>query len=127
MLADQTSCSAYRRRLNQGSDPYRDNYRLVTPHPLFRFAATANTRGQGDEYGMYQGTRTMNASLIDRFSSFIEFNYMKPDRECVTRQLVPALAKDIADKMSQFAAEVRSAFEGRGVQHRVPSWSEQTC
>ena len=97
-----------------------DNYRLVTPHPLFRFAATANTRGQGDEYGMYQGTRTMNASLIDRFSSFIEFGYMKPDREsALLIKLVPALAKDVADKMSQFAAEVRSAFSKGEVYNTV--------
>ncbi len=88
-----------------------DNHRIITPHPLFRFAATANTRGQGDEYGMYAGTRTMNASMIDRFTSFIEFTYMQAARESALLQaLVPVLAKDMADKMAQFATEVRNAF-----------------
>lgn len=97
-----------------------DNHRIIQPHPLFRFAATANTRGQGDEYGMYAGTRTMNASLVDRFSSFIEFNYMKPDREsALLVALVPALAKDIANKMAQFAAEVRNAFSKGEVYNTV--------
>lgn len=88
-----------------------DGGRLVKPHPLFRFAATANTRGQGDEYGMYAGTRTMNASMIDRFTAFIEFNYMAPDREAdLLTKLVPSLAHDMAQKMAAFAKEVRSAF-----------------
>lgn len=88
-----------------------DNGRIVQPHPLFRFVATANTRGQGDEYGMYAGVRTMNAAMIDRFTGFIEFQYMKPDREsALLQKLVPALAKDVADKMANFALEVRTAF-----------------
>ena len=97
-----------------------DNHRIIAPHPLFRFAATANTRGQGDEYGMYAGTRTMNASLVDRFSSFIEFTYMKADREsALLMALVPALTKDIADKMAQFAYEVRNAFSKGEVYNTV--------
>jgi len=88
-----------------------DNHRIINPHPLFRFAATANTRGQGDEYGMYAGTRAMNASMLDRFPSFIEFTYMTAAREAaLLMALVPALAKDMADKMAQFATEVRNAF-----------------
>lgn len=91
-----------------------DKGRIVQPHPLFRFAATANTRGQGDEYGMYAGTRTMNASMLDRFTAFIEFTYMKPDRESnLLQSLVPSLPKDMADKMALLAKEIRSAF-GKG-------------
>ncbi len=99
---------------NKGLMLTEDKGRIVEPHPLFRFIATANTRGQGDEYGMYAGTRSMNASMIDRFTAFIEFQYMKPDRESALLQsLVPALQKPVADKMAQFAAEVRTAF-GKG-------------
>lgn len=99
---------------NKGLMLTEDKGRIVEPHPLFRFIATANTRGQGDEYGMYAGTRSMNASMIDRFTAFIEFQYMKPDREsALLTSLVPALQKPVADKMAQFAAEVRTAF-GKG-------------
>ncbi len=88
-----------------------DNGRIVQPHPLFRFAATANTRGQGDEYGMYAGTRTMNASMLDRFPVFIEFNYMSvADESALLLELNPTLVEQQAKLMCQYAAEIRKAF-----------------
>lgn len=96
---------------NKGLMLTEDNGRIIAPHPLFRFVATANTRGQGDEYGMYAGTRTMNASMIDRFTAFIEFHYMKADREAALIQsLVPAIDPAMATKMANFATEIRTAF-----------------
>jgi cobaltochelatase CobS len=87
------------------------NGRIINPHPLFRFTATANTRGQGDEYGMYSGTRTMNAAMVDRFTAFIEFEYMNPKEEsALLQKMTPSLDPSMADKMCQFAKEVRSAF-----------------
>lgn len=88
-----------------------DKGRVVHSHELFRFVATANTRGQGDEYGMYAGTRNMNASMIDRFSGFIEFDYLPPDRELtLLLKLEPALSEEKANQITQFASEIRSAF-----------------
>lgn len=88
-----------------------DKGRLVVSHELFRFIATSNTRGQGDEYGMYQGTRNMNASMIDRFPCFIEFDYLPPDRElALLKKLEPGLPQEKAEQIVQFASEIRSAF-----------------
>lgn len=96
---------------NKGLMLTEDGGRLVQPHPLFRFAATANTRGQGDEYGMYAGTRAMNASLIDRFTAFIEFDYMTPENESKLMQsLTPGLDPARANQIAQYAKEVRVAF-----------------
>ena len=96
---------------NKGLMLTEDGGRIVKPHPLFRFTATANTRGQGDEYGMYQGTKTMNASMIDRFTAFIEFGYMDVKREtALLRKVCPALDPKRAQDFSQFAADVRNAF-----------------
>ena len=96
---------------NKGLMLTEDGGRIVQPHPLFRFTATANTRGQGDEYGMYQGTKTMNASMIDRFTGFIEFKYMDAKREAaLLRKICPALDPKRAQDFAQFAADVRTAF-----------------
>lgn len=40
---------------------------LITPHPMFRFAATANTNGASDDSGLYQGTLRQNLAFMDRF------------------------------------------------------------
>ena len=39
---------------------------VIKPHPLFRFAATANTNGGTDETGLYQGTLRQNLAFMDR-------------------------------------------------------------
>lgn len=40
---------------------------IITPHPMFRFIATANTNGGSDETGLYQGTLRQNLAFMDRF------------------------------------------------------------
>ena len=53
---------------------------LIEPHPMFRFAATANTNGGSDETGLYQGTLRMNLALMDRFT-VCEVSYPVPEIE----------------------------------------------
>jgi cobaltochelatase CobS len=88
-----------------------DGGRIVNSHPLFRFVATDNTRGQGDEYGIYGGTHTMNNALLDRFPVFIEFQYLKKDSEMkLLKDKHPTLDGTMADQMITFANELRQAF-----------------
>ncbi len=88
-----------------------DGGRIQEAHPLFRFFATANTRGQGDEYGIYQGTRTLNTAMIDRFPVFVEFKYMKKETEMkLLSANHPDLPDDMCDQMVTLANEIRMAF-----------------
>ena len=88
-----------------------DGGRVVKPHELFRFVATANSRGQGDEYGWYQGVRQMNLAMLNRFGAFIEVNYLDRDDEVrLLSKAYPALPASNVEEMAQFAHEIRQAF-----------------
>lgn len=85
---------------------------LITPHPMFRFCATANTNGGGDDTGLYQGVQRQNAAFLDRFT-LCEMGY--PDPQVETSLLVkrfPALPPDLCAKMVSYANEVRGLFMG---------------
>ena len=43
--------------------------------------AADNTLGSGDDTGRYAGTRTMNASLVDRFAQVIRFDFLPTKSE----------------------------------------------
>jgi len=85
---------------------------VVKPHPLFRFAATANTNGSTDETGLYQGTLQQNLAFMDRFW-LCEIGYPSPkaERELLHRK-APRLPKDVRTKMVEYANEVRKLFMG---------------
>lgn len=90
-----------------------DGGRLIKPHEHFRFIATANSRGQGDEHGWYQGVRPMNLAFLDRFGAFIEIGYLDKDDEVrMIQTAYPALTDTEAKEMCQFSHEIRKAFMG---------------
>ena len=90
-----------------------DGGRLIKPHEHFRFIATANSRGQGDEHGWYQGVRPMNLAFLDRFGAFIEIGYLDKDDEIrMIQTAYPALTDTEAKEMCQFSQEIRKAFMG---------------
>jgi cobaltochelatase CobS len=85
---------------------------LITPHPMFRFAATANTNGSSDETGLYQGTLRQNLAFMDRFI-LCEVTYPKPEAEELLLEKAAAQLPDtIRKKMVEFAGEVRRLFMG---------------
>lgn len=84
--------------------------RKITPHPDFRFFATGNTNGCGDETGLYQGTLMQNAANYSRFGITQEVEYMDADIEeniLKAKAKVPAPA---AKKIVKFANEIRKMF-----------------
>ncbi len=85
---------------------------IIQPHPMFRFAATANTNGASDETGLYQGTLRMNMALMDRFT-VIEVAYPAEKAELsLLEKAAPSLPDAIRKKMVEFANEVRRLFMG---------------
>lgn len=84
--------------------------RLVKPHPNFRFVATGNTNGSGDDTGLYAGTKIGNAAAYSRFGVTIQINYKKADVEAkIIRAHIP-VPQEIADKMVDIAGRIRDMF-----------------
>ena len=87
-----------------------DGGRLVKPHPLFRFVAAANSRGQGDETGVYAGVRPMNGALLNRFPMFIEVDYISQEEETQLLTKKYSTPTDVVKNLTEFAKLARKAF-----------------
>tara|TARA_R110002124_G_scaffold159517_1_gene326753 strand:+ start:1368 stop:3317 length:1950 start_codon:yes stop_codon:yes gene_type:complete len=88
-----------------------DGGRVVAPHDLFRFVATANSRGQGDEFGFYAGVRPLNIAMLDRFTMFIEVPYLdKVDEMRLLKTAYPDLSDNDRNEFCEFSQKVRAAF-----------------
>jgi len=85
---------------------------IITPHPMFRFVATANTNGASDATGLYQGTLRQNLAFMDRFW-LCEIGYPKPQMEIeILGRLCSDLPLDLRTKMVDYANDVRRLFIG---------------
>lgn len=85
---------------------------LIQRHSLFRFAATANTNGGGDETALYQGTQRQNLAFTDRFM-LCEIDYPKASvEEKLLKERFPALPANLCETMVKFANEIRKLFMG---------------
>lgn len=84
--------------------------RVIKPHPQFRFVATGNTNGVGDETGLYQGTLIQNAANYSRFEITEEVKYMDPEIEKSVVMAQTKLDKKNAEKVVKFANQIRESF-----------------
>jgi cobaltochelatase CobS len=85
---------------------------LISPNPMFRFAATANSNGGSDGTGLYQGVLRQNIALMDRFT-LCEVNYPKPEaEELLLEKTAGQLPAALRKKMVEFVGEVRRLFMG---------------
>jgi cobaltochelatase CobS len=85
-------------------------YRIIKPHANFRFAATGNTNGGGDETGLYQGTQMQNAANYSRFKIVEEVKYMDEKVEAAVVSGQSGVQIEDARRLVRFAGEVREAF-----------------
>lgn len=86
--------------------------RVIKPHRDFRFVATGNTNGSGDESGLYQGTLIQNSANYDRFGMVIHKQYMDKKAEIKILEGRCGLTAKDADKMVEFATLIREAYAG---------------
>jgi cobaltochelatase CobS len=99
-----------------------DGGRKVIANPWFRLIATANTCGQGDESGMYQGARPQSMATLDRFENWVSVDYMEPEKETAwLKSSNPLLPDSVASMLVEYAVEHRVAFmEGKIMQPLSP-------
>lgn len=93
--------------------------RVVRPHKNFRFVATGNTNGVGDETGLYQGTQIQNAANYSRFGVTEEVKYPPLDIETAIVVGQSGARKQDAKKLVEFANEWRKAFAGGQVSSTI--------
>ena len=85
----------------------------ILPHPGFRLVATANSAGQGDRTGLYQGVLRQNLALMDRFR-LMEVDYPAPEAELeLLKSHTPDLPESLLISMIRVAGEIRQLFVGR--------------
>lgn len=86
-------------------------WRVIHPHADFRFVATGNTNGAGDETGLYMGTNMGNAANYSRFGIVEKVEYMPKGQEISVICGQAGLVKEDAEKLVDFATSVRKSFD----------------
>lgn len=88
----------------------------IKPHPDFRFIATGNTNGSGDETGLYQGTQIQNAANYSRFGLTVQVNYQSAasEMEIITRRFGEIPEVDLKNLM-EFAKLVREGYDNKSI------------
>jgi cobaltochelatase CobS len=99
----------------EGRFTLMDQNRVLTPNPLFRLFATANTVGLGNLNGLYHGSQRLNHAQVDRWNIVAQLSYLPVDEEiAIVQARVPALADDagraIVAGMVETAALTRKGF-----------------
>lgn len=93
--------------------------RVVRPHPNFRFVATGNTNGSGDETGLYQGTSIQNAANYRRFGIVEKVVYMPVEQERTVLVTQTGIAQDDAKRFVDFATEIRKAYDASQIGNTI--------
>lgn len=88
-----------------------DGWEVIAPHEEFRFMATGNTNGTGDDVGLYVGTIQGNAANYSRFKIVQKMEYPEPKIEQEILKGKTGIKAENASKMVQFANMCRKAFE----------------
>lgn len=86
-------------------------WRVVKPHKNFRFVATGNTNGSGDEAGLYAGTNIGNSANYSRFGITDHVKYMPKKQEAAVIAAQGDIDIEDAKLLVEFATKIRTAFD----------------
>ena len=91
----------------------------VKPAPGFNVVATANTKGKGDDSGMFIGTNILNEAFLERFPVTFEQEYPTPavETKILTRIAydLECYDKDYVDHLITWAEIIRKTYDDGGV------------
>ncbi len=91
----------------------------VAPKKGFNVMATANTKGQGSENGMFVGTNVLNEAFLERFAVTMEQPYptAATEKKIVVNsmQKYGAVDSEFADKLIQWADVIRKTYYDGGI------------
>lgn len=82
-------------------------YRLIKPHPQFRFVATGNTNGAGDESGLHPSTMVQDAATFERFGVVERVSCLPPEQEVAMLSAKTGCTKKHATQVVRFANKIR--------------------
>lgn len=82
-------------------------WRVIQPHPNFRFLANGNTNGTGDSTGIYQGTQLQNAANYERFAVVQQVEFMESNIEKRILISKTGIGSKDAEHLIRFATAIR--------------------
>jgi MoxR-like ATPase len=86
--------------------------RMLTLHEDCCTIWTSNTKGKGENSHQFAATGVMDESTRNRFQVWIQFDYMSSKQESgIIQREYPEITPYLADKMAQFAASLRNAYD----------------
>lgn len=89
--------------------------RIIKPHPQFRFAATGNTNGTGDETGLYQGTQLQNMANYSRFAVTYQVDYLPKEIETSIVRKIVGFNQEHANQLVDFANDIRKNYHNNQI------------
>jgi cobaltochelatase CobS len=87
-----------------------EDNRLITPHPDFRFVATGNSNGMGDETGIHRAVQRQDAATFERFSIVMQLGYLDKSDEVAMLKEKAQVSAAHAEKLWSFADKIRNQF-----------------
>lgn len=87
-----------------------EEWRIVEPHPNFRFVGTGNSNGAGDESGLYQAVVTQDAANFERWDVVQKVEYMPRHAEIQVVMKQANLNKPEAEKVIDFCIAMRQSY-----------------